>query len=59
MARDNLLTYPYSHETFKIHTDASMIQLVAVISQKGEPIALYSKNLPVPNNGIQKQRENY
>ena len=44
MARDNLPTYSYFNETFKIHTDASAFQLGAVISQKGKPIAFYSRN---------------
>ena len=26
VARDNLLTYPYFNETFKIHTNASAFQ---------------------------------
>ena len=38
VARDNLSTYPYFNETFKIHTNASAFQLGAVISQKGKPI---------------------
>ena len=42
MARDTLLTYPDFNETFKIHTDDSGLQLGAVISQKGRPIAFYS-----------------
>ena len=45
MACDNLLTYPDFNETFKIHTNASALQLGAVIIQKGKPIALYSINL--------------
>ena len=43
--RDNLLTYPYFNETFKIHTDANTLQLEAVIHQKGKPIAFYSRKL--------------
>ena len=39
VTHDTLLTYPYFNETFKIHTDASTFQLVAVISHKGKPIA--------------------
>ena len=31
VARDTLLTYPCLNEIFKIHTDASAFQLVAVI----------------------------
>ena len=45
MARDNLLTYPYFNETFKIHTDASAFHLGAVIIQKGKPIAFYSRKI--------------
>ena len=39
MVRDTLLTYEDFNETFKMHTDASPFQLVAVISQKYKPIA--------------------
>ena len=42
VARDTLLTYTDSNETFKINTDASAFQLGAVIIQKGKPIAFYS-----------------
>ena len=45
VAHDNLLTYPESNETFKIHTNASVFQLGAVISQKVKPIALYGRKL--------------
>ena len=45
MARNNLLTYPGFNETFKIHTNASAFQLGAVVSQKGKPIAFYSREL--------------
>ena len=45
MARDNLLTYPYFNETFKIHNNASAFHLGAVISQKGKPIAFYSRKI--------------
>ena len=34
--RNTLLTYPYFNETFKSHTDDSVSQLGAVISQKGK-----------------------
>ena len=43
VTRDYLLTYPDINKIFKIHTDASTFQLVAVISQKGKPIAFYSR----------------
>ena len=42
---DTLLTFLDFNETFKIHTDASVFQLVAVIINKGKPIALYSRKL--------------
>ena len=45
MARDTLLTHPYFNETFKIHTDASMFQLGALISRKGKSIAFYIRKL--------------
>ena len=43
LARDTLLKLSGFNETFKIHNDDSDFQLGAVISQKGKPIALYSK----------------
>ena len=45
VARDTLLTYPDFNETFKIHTDFSKLQLGAVISQKGKPIAFYIRKI--------------
>ena len=41
--RTTLLTYPGFNENFKIYTDASNLQLGAVILQKGKPIAFYSR----------------
>ena len=41
VARDNVLTYPDFNETFKIHTDASTLQLGEVIIQKSKPISFY------------------
>ena len=43
MAHDILLTCPYFSEIFKIHTNDSAFQLGAFISQKGKPIAFYSR----------------
>ena len=43
MARDNLLTYPYFNETFKIHNNSSAFHLGAVISQKVKPIAFHRR----------------
>ena len=45
LARDNLLTYPDFNEWFKNHTDDSTLQLGEVITQKGNPINLYGRNL--------------
>ena len=45
VARDTLLTYPGFNELFKIHTDAIVFLLVAVISQKFKPIYFYSRKL--------------
>ena len=45
MARGIVLTYPDFIETFKIYTNDSAFQLGAVISQKGKPIAFYSRKL--------------
>ena len=41
VACDNLLNYPDFNEELKIIINASDIQLGAVISQKGKPIAFY------------------
>ena len=45
-----LLAYPDFNAPFEIHTDASKLQIGAVISQKGKPIAFYSRNI---NSGQQ------
>ena len=45
VAKNTLLVYPDFNEKFEIHTDASKHQLGAVISQKGHPIAFFSKKL--------------
>ena len=45
ISREALLAYPDFNEEFEIHTDASHTQLGAVISQKGKPIAFYSRKL--------------
>ena len=42
MAHDNLLAYMDFIEDFKSHTNTRNLQLRAVISQKGKPIAFYS-----------------
>ena len=45
ISAETLLAYPNFNEEFVIHTDASHYQLGAVISQKGKPIAFYSRKL--------------
>ena len=45
VARNNILTYPSFNNIFKIHTNASVFQLGAVIRQKGKPIALCGRKL--------------
>ena len=45
IARETLLVYPDFNKPFIIHTDASHLQLGAVISQDNKPIAFYSQKL--------------
>ena len=45
VSRETLLSYPDFNEPFEIQTDASKLQLGAVISQKGKPVAFYSRKL--------------
>ena len=45
MAHNNLLTYPDFSEEFKIHTNASNLNLGAVISYKVKPIAFHSRKI--------------
>ena len=45
VACNNLLTFTDLNEEFKIHTNVSNFQLVAVISQKGKTIDFYSRRL--------------
>ena len=44
-AKETLLTFPDFNKEFEIHTDASKLQLGACISQKGKPVAFYSRKL--------------
>ena len=45
ISRETLLVYPNFSKPFVIHTDASKVQLGAVISQDNKPIAFYSRKL--------------
>lgn len=45
IAKETLLAYPDFNKPFIIHTDASHLQLGAVISQDKKPIAFYSRKL--------------
>ena len=45
VSRNMLLLYPNFNEIFEIYTDVSKLQLGAVISKKGRPIAFYSRKL--------------
>src|SRR5210317_1708453 len=45
VARHVILSYPDFSKPFEIYTDASKVQLGAVISQNIQPIAFYSRKL--------------
>ena len=45
IGREVLLAYPDFNAPFEIHTDASKLQIGAVIYQKGNHIAFYSRNM--------------
>ena len=45
IAKDTILAFPSFEKPFTIHTDASKVQLGAVISQDEKPIAFYSRKL--------------
>src|SRR6476660_2398506 len=52
------LAYPDFNKPFDIHTDASLYQLGACISQNGRPIAFYSRKLnPAQTRYTTTQRE--
>ena len=58
VSRETLLSYPDFNKTFEIHTDASKVQLGAVISQNNKPIAFYSRKLnPAQVNYTTTERE--
>ena len=44
-ARDVMLAYPTYGELFEIYTNASSLQLGAVITQRGRPLAFFSRKL--------------
>ena len=41
------MAYPDFNAPFEIHTDASKLQIGAVVSQKGKPIAFYSRKMNI------------
>ena len=45
LRKETLLAYPNSSKPFEIHTNASKVQLGAVISQNDKPIAFYSRKV--------------
>jgi hypothetical protein len=56
IAKEVVLAYPCFSKPFEIYTDASTLQLGAVITQENRPIAFFSQNslarnlnTPLPN----------
>ncbi len=47
IAKDVVLAYPDFSKTFEIYTDASTMQLGAIITQDNRPIAFFSQKLSV------------
>ena len=45
IGRESFLAYPDLNTPFEIHTDTSKLQVGTVISQKGKPIAFYSRKM--------------
>ena len=45
LAKEVMLSYPDYSKKFEIYTDASTRQLGSVITQKGKPIAFFSRKL--------------
>ena len=58
IGREVLLGYPDFNSPFEIHTDASKLQLGAVISQKVKPVAFYSRKMnSAPQNYTSTEKE--
>ena len=58
ISREILLVYPNVSKPFVYHTDASKVQLGAVVSQDNKPIAFYSRKLnPAQVNYTTTDRE--
>ena len=47
IGRELLLAYPHFNDPFEIRTDASKLKIGTFISQKGKPIALYSRKMNI------------
>ena len=45
LGREVLLAYPDFNALFEIYTDSSKLQIAAIISQKGKPIAFYLQKM--------------
>ena len=45
LARDTMLAYPDYSKPFELYTDASALQMGAVIVQDGRPIAFFRRKL--------------
>ena len=57
IGRELLLAYPEFNDPFEINIDASKLQIGAVISQKGKPIAFYSQKMNSAQNNYTKTEE--
>ena len=58
IGREVFLAYPDFNHPFEIHTDASKIQIGAVIYQKGKPISFYSQKMNIAQqNYITTEKE--
>jgi hypothetical protein len=58
IAKETVLAYPDFLKPFKIYTDASSIQLGAVITQDNRPIAFFSKKLSKTQQNTVSQKLN-